>query len=67
MATTRTKIEVKWKMTEANEALISGLILGWSYRLDRISPQNNELDNIIKDMKQWAKDIAKNAGVTAKL
>lgn len=45
---------------QTRDAFISGLIQGWASRLSN----PNEVKNVIKDMLEFSKKLAKGAGVT---
>ncbi len=45
---------------QSREAFISGLIQGWASRLE----DPNEVKNVIADMLEFSKKLAKGAGVT---
>ena len=45
---------------QTREAFISGMILGWASRLS--NPK--DIQNVIKDMNEFSKKLAKGAGVT---
>ena len=45
---------------QTREAFISGMIQGWASRLEN----PNEVKNVITDMLEFSKKLAKGAGVT---
>lgn len=59
------KVTTTQKSDKANTAFISGMIMGWASRLQKLTPKGHNVETfkLIDDMKEESKRLAELAGV----